>query len=56
VKEAAGGEIKEIEKETEAGKTIYSAEVILNGQQIDLEVAPDGTFLGREVQDENDDK
>jgi uncharacterized membrane protein YkoI len=56
VKEAAGAEIKEIEKETEDGRTIYSAEAIINGQEVDLEIAPDGTLLGKEMEnaDEND--
>ncbi len=55
-KEAAGAEIKEIEKETEDGKTIYSVEVILNGQQVDFEIAPDGTLLGKEVEGAGHDK
>lgn len=54
-KEAAGAEIKEIEKETENGQSIYSVEVLLNGQEVDLEIAPDGTFLGKEVEDTDDD-
>jgi uncharacterized membrane protein YkoI len=55
-KEIAGAQIKEIEKETENGKTIYSVEVILNGQDVDFEIAPDGTLLGKEVEGEDDDK
>jgi uncharacterized membrane protein YkoI len=55
-KEAGGAEIREIEKETEEGRTIYSVEVVVNGQEVDLEIAPDGTFLGREAEDEDDDK
>ena len=55
-KEAAGAEIKEIEKETEDGQVIYSAEVIVGGQEVDIEVALDGTLLNKEVDDEDDDK
>lgn len=55
-KEAAGAEIKEIEKETEDGKTIYSAEVLIKGQIVDLKIAPDGKFLGKKVETEDDDK
>jgi len=55
LKEAAGAEIKEIEKEAEDGRTIYSAEAIINGQKVDFEIAPDGTLLGKEVENEDDD-
>ncbi len=55
LKETTGAEIKEIEKETDGGRTIYSVEVILNGQKVDFEIAPDGTLLGKEVENEDDD-
>ena len=55
MKEAGGAEIKEIEKETEGGRTIYSAEVIIAGQEVDFEIAPDGALLGKEVENEDDD-
>jgi uncharacterized membrane protein YkoI len=53
-KEAAGAEVKEIEMETEDGQTIYSAEVVAGGQEVEFEISPDGTLLGREVDDEED--
>jgi uncharacterized membrane protein YkoI len=56
VKEAAGAEIKEIEKEDEDGRVIYSADVLLNGQEVEFKVAPDGTLLGKEVDDEDEDE
>jgi len=56
VKEAAGAEIKEIEKEDENGRDVYSADVILNGQEVEIKVAPDGTLLGKEVDDEEEDE
>ena len=55
LKEAAGAEIREVEKETEDGVTVYEAEVIIDGQEVDIEVAADGTFLGKEVEDEDED-
>jgi len=55
LKEAAGTEIKEIEKEAEDGRTIYSAEVLINGQKVNFEIAPDGTLLGKEAENEDDD-
>ncbi len=48
LKEAKGGTVKEIERETEKGKTIYEAEIIIDGRKIEIEVAADGTLLERE--------
>jgi len=52
--EAAGAEIKEVEMETEDGVTVYEAEVIIDGQEVDIKVAADGTLLGKEAEDEDD--
>lgn len=46
-KEASGGKIEELRKETQNGKTIYEGEVVSNGKGTDLEVAADGTVLER---------
>jgi uncharacterized membrane protein YkoI len=54
--EANGSTIQEIEMETEGGKTVYEAEVIINDQEVDIVVAPDGTLLGKEVEDDDDDE
>lgn len=54
--EANGATIQEIEMETESGKTVYEAEVIIDGQEVDIVVAPDGTLLGKEIEDEDDDE
>jgi uncharacterized membrane protein YkoI len=56
LKESAGGRITEIERETTNGKTVYEAEFVLNGDEIEIKVAPDGTLLGREVEQEGDDE
>ena len=56
LKESAGGKITEIERETTNGKTIYEAEFILDGDEIEITIAPDGTLLGREVEHEGDDE
>jgi uncharacterized membrane protein YkoI len=53
--EADGGTIEEIEMETENGETVYEAEVIIDGQEVDIEVAADGTLLEKETEDEDDD-
>jgi hypothetical protein len=48
LREAAGGEIKEIEVETKDGKTFYEAEFVRDGKTIEIKVAPDGTLLEKE--------
>jgi uncharacterized membrane protein YkoI len=55
LKESAGGKITEIERETENGKTVYEAEFLLDGKEVEIQIAPDGTLLGREVEEEEDD-
>jgi uncharacterized membrane protein YkoI len=54
LREAKGGTITEIERETKDGKTVYEAEFLLDGAEIEIEIAPDGKLLGREVEQEND--
>jgi len=53
-KEAAGAEIKEVDMETEDGVTVYEAEVIVDGQEVDIKVAADGTLLAKEVENEDE--
>ncbi|MBN2559608.1 MAG: PepSY-like domain-containing protein [Phycisphaerae bacterium] len=48
LKEAKNGTIKGIERETEKGQTVYEAEIIIDGKEIEIEVAADGTLLERE--------
>ena len=62
-KEAGDGKIVEVEKEREHGKTVYEAEVIIDGQEYELTVAEDGELLGKEKEgdeeegdDDDDDK
>jgi hypothetical protein len=54
LKHAKGGKITEVERENEDGKVIYEAEVIIDGKEVDLKVAPNGRLLGKEVEDEDD--
>ncbi len=35
-------------------RIVYEAEVICNGQEMDVKVAPDGTLLGKDVEDEDE--
>lgn len=54
LKEAAGAEIDELVKETEDGQTVYGAEFVVDGQEVGIEVAPDGKLLKREIEDDDD--
>ncbi len=56
LKEAQGVKITEIERETEDGKTIYEAEFLKDGRETEIKVAPDGTVLAREIEDEDEDE
>lgn len=52
LKEAGANKIKEIEKVTAVGKTTYEAEWIVGGKEIEIEVAEDGTLLGKKEEDD----
>lgn len=54
--QAQGNAIREIEMDTENGRTVYEAEVVIDGQETDIRVAADGTLLGAELDDEGDDE
>ena len=54
LKEADGAEIEKVEREIEDGKVVYEAEFMVDGQEIEIEVAEDGTLLSREVDDEDE--
>jgi hypothetical protein len=54
--EAGSNPIKEIEAETKGGKTVYEAEWVVAGQEIEIKVAADGTILKRKVEKEDDDE
>lgn len=55
LREAKGAKIEEIEKETKKGKTVYEAEFVVDGKEIEIKVAPDGKLLSREVEEDDDD-
>jgi len=50
--EAKGGTIEEIDIETENDQTLYEADVIIDGQEVEIKVAADGTLLSKEVEDD----
>lgn len=55
LKEAKGAAIMEVERETSSGKTFYEAEWRADGKEVEIKVAADGTLLGREVEEEDED-
>ncbi|UCD30125.1 MAG: PepSY-like domain-containing protein, partial [Planctomycetota bacterium] len=54
--EAQGADIQEIERETKNGKTVYEAEWNLDGKEIEIKVAEDGTLLKREMGDDEEEE
>ncbi len=55
LREANGAPIAGIERETKNGRTIYEAEFRVNGREIEIQIAPDGTLLSRRPETESDD-
>jgi|SRR5215470_8895740 len=53
-REAAGGQIQEISKGTERGRTSYEVKIAKGGQESTFRIAADGTPL-RQGQDDDDD-
>jgi hypothetical protein len=47
-RESAGGKVTEVEKEVKKGKTVYSADLVVNGVAWDITVAEDGTVISKE--------
>lgn len=55
-REAKGGKITELEKEVEKGKTVYSADITVDGKQYDVKVADDGTLLKKKLEEKDEEK
>ena len=53
-KEAPGAKTEEIEKEVEDGKVLYELEVVVDGKELEMEIADDGRLVEIE-EDDNDD-
>ena len=53
--EAHGARITEIERDTKNGRVVYEAEFIVDGREHEIALSPDGTVLGRKVEDDDDD-
>ena len=56
LKEAGDKKIEEIEEVSKDGKVVYyEAEWKDGGKEVEIEVAPDGKLLSKEVEDDDDD-
>jgi hypothetical protein len=55
-KESGGAKIDEVDKETDDGKTIYEADVKMNGHNYEIKVAADGTLISRKLDEGDDEK
>ncbi len=47
--ETRGGQIKDIERDREAGQVVYEIEFTLDGKAYELEIAEDGKLLERRL-------
>ncbi len=52
--EAKGAQVREIERENTKNGVVYEAEWVENGHEVEIQVAPDGKLLGRQVEQEDD--
>jgi hypothetical protein len=55
-KESDGGKIESVDKETDDGKTIYEADVMIDGKNYEIKVAADGTLISKKIDDESAEK
>ena len=55
-KESGGATIESIDKETDDGKTIYEADVMIDKQNYEIKVAEDGKLISKKVDNEEDEK
>ena len=51
-KESDNAKIDEVDKETDDGKTIYEADVKMNGHNYEIKVAEDGTLISKKLDKE----
>jgi len=54
--EAHGNRIDTVDQETDEGKTLYEADVMLGGKNYEIKVAPDGTLLSKKLDQEDEGK
>ncbi|RJP32656.1 MAG: hypothetical protein C4547_13115 [Phycisphaerales bacterium] len=55
LREANGATVREIEKEMRGGQVVYEAEWLVNGREVEIAVAADGTLLAGDDDGDDDD-
>ena len=53
-KETGTGKVEEIEKDTENGRTIYEADVMVDGKKWEITIAQDGQLIKKALDEEKD--
>jgi len=51
--QAGTGTVEEIEQETKDGKTIYGADLIIDGKKFEIKVSSDGKLIDKQTEDNN---
>jgi uncharacterized membrane protein YkoI len=51
-----GGIVEEIDAETQNGRTVYEADVIIGGQKVEMKVAADGSLIGKGADDKDNEQ
>jgi len=55
-RESGNAKIDKVDKETDEGKTIYEADVMVNGKNWELKVTPDGKLISKKEDNEENEK
>jgi hypothetical protein len=53
--ESKGGVVKDIEKLRQDGKTVFGADIVMNGKEQETLIAEDGKVIKREAKGKDDD-
>jgi uncharacterized membrane protein YkoI len=51
--QAGTGTVEEIEQETKDGKTVYGADLIIDGKKFEIKVSSDGKLIDKQAEDNN---
>ncbi|MFW6107455.1 MAG: PepSY-like domain-containing protein [bacterium] len=54
LREAQGAKVEDVEREVDAGQVVYEAEFEAGGREVEIRIAPDGTLLEKEVEEDDD--